>query len=210
MTPSTRRGSSLGAILGLALVTGTLVLAANLDAFEKDGAFEKDDTGVGGFKLPPDAPPVAGGEKVNLDQAVRLLAVPFYRPDTDLASDASLRDIWISEDKDLELYVRYMSGVTLKVRPAEGSWSNEEWAAGLAGDGLEGNIETIAGQDVFIVPQDLPSLGSARLFVDGALVTLIGEGDFSIDELRTLAGSALTGAAKARQEKLGLSESSTQ
>ena len=126
MTPSTRRGSSLGAILGVALVTGTLVLAANLDEFEKDGAFEKDDTGVGGFELPPNAPPMAGGEKVNLDQAARLLAVPFYRPDTDLASDASLGDIWISEDKDLELYVRYMSGVTLKVRPAEGSWSNEE------------------------------------------------------------------------------------
>src|SRR5918995_3854658 len=100
MTLSSRRGSSLGALLGVALVAGILVLAANLDAFDKGDTFEKDDTGVGGFALPPDAPPVAGGEKVNLDQAARLLAVPFYRPDTDLASDASLRDIWISEDKD--------------------------------------------------------------------------------------------------------------
>ncbi len=199
MTPSSRRGTSLGAFLGVALVAAILVLAANLDAFEKD------DTGVGGFVLPPNAPPVAGGEKVTLDQAARLLAVPFYRPDTDLASDASLRDIWISEDKDLELYVRYMSGVTLKVRPAGGSWSNEEWAAGLAGDGVNGNIETIAGHDVFIVPQNLPSLGSARLFVNGALVTLIGEGDFSVDDLRTLAESVFAGAGKIQQEKAALS-----
>jgi hypothetical protein len=192
------QGVPLGALLGVGVLAGLLTLAGVLNESR-----ERKEGGLAGPVLDPNQPPVAGGEKVTVQDAVALLPVPFFRPNDALASDDSIRDLWFVSD-EAEVYARYTSGVTLKVRPADGELSNEEWASALARDGIEGPIENVAGIDVFIVPQELPSLGSARFFLNGALVTLIGRGDFSVDELRQLAESVIAGAGRAQEERAAL------
>jgi hypothetical protein len=145
-------------------------------------------------------------EMVTLDEATALVPMPPFRPDVALASDASIRDVWVSTDKsDPQLFVRYQSCIWVESQQGAGAWSNKEWASSLGGDGIDGSMETIAGIDVFIVPQQAPSLGSARFLLDDFLVMLVGHGDFPVDELRHLAESVITGAGKARQEKAALS-----
>jgi hypothetical protein len=189
-----RGGAALGALLGFALLAGLLVLAAVLNLSGRD---EPD---LAGVALGPNEAPVAGGEMATLEEAVRFLPVPFFRPDDELASDNSFQDLWVVAD-DTQVYARYTTGITLKVRPAAGELSNEEWAASLAHDGIEGGVETIGGIDVFIVPQNLPSYGSSRFILNGVLVTLIGEGDFSVESLRRLAESVIATADKVEAEK---------
>jgi hypothetical protein len=195
-----RQSTALGALLAVGLLAGLLTLAVALNP-----PAGREETGLFLRAQDPDAPPIAGGTKATVLDAVRFLPVPFFRPDNTLASDDSLRDVWTVSD-NAEVYARYTSGVVLKVRRADdGELSNEEWASALAGDGVMGNIEIIGGYDVFIVPQNHPSLGSARFFINGTLVTLIGGGDFSVDDLRQLTQSVIATIGKVQAEKASLS-----
>jgi hypothetical protein len=187
--------AAFGALLGVLAIAAVITLASVLDR-------ERLQPGATAEQVPGlNESPLAGADRVSLESAVQRLPVPLYRPDSSLASDGSIEDVWVVSGDDPELYLRYESGLALKVRPAGASLSNEKWAAALSQDGIEGSIEDVGGVDVFLVPQTDTSLGSARFFLGGALVTLIGHGDFAVDVLRELSKSTIANAPAADAEK---------
>lgn len=186
---------AIGAGLALVTLAGLIALGAVLTRSTPQST---DAAQVPG----PNEVPLAGGIKMTVDSAVQTLSVPMYRPSTSVASDASIRDVWVDPGPpDQELYLRYQSGIVLKVSPAGDALSNEVWAAELARDGIEGSMQTVAGVQTFFVAQEGSSHGSARFFLGRALVTFIGEGDFTVDDLRMLVVSTVQQAEQAQAEK---------
>ena len=176
---------AIGATLAI-----TLAVGASIAALVRG---QETDTGTGGFALDPNDPPLAGSERVSLEEAISTFDVPIYRPGAPLASDDSIRDIWIRTDDDEPLvYMRYTSGIVLKVGPPAGRLSTEAWAEALTGDGVDGTIERVTGVPAFVVTPHYPSLGSVRFFLRDVYVVIIGEGeDFTTDQLRELAISTI-------------------
>jgi hypothetical protein len=184
--PTTR--VAIAATLVIALAVGVSIAAL--------GRGRDTDTGISGFALDPNDPPLAGGENVSFEEATSTFDVPIYRPDMPLASDDSIRDIWMNEGGgEPQIYMRYTSGVVLKVGPPAGRLSTEVWAEALTGDGVDGTIERVTGVPAFVVTPHYPSLGSVRFFLRDVYVVIIGEGeDFTTDQLRDLAISAISRA----------------
>jgi hypothetical protein len=191
--PTTR--VAIGATLAIALAVGVSFAALVRD--------QDADTGIGGFALGPNDPPLAGGERVSLEEATSTFNVPIYRPDMPLASDDSIRDIWMNEGGgEALIYMRYTSGVVLKAGPSAGRPSTEAWAEALIGDGVDGMIEGVTGVPAFVVTPHYPSLGSVRFFLRGVYVVIIGEGeDFTTDQLRDLAISTISRADAVEAEE---------
>jgi hypothetical protein len=185
----------IGATLAVAVLGVAIVLVQLPD--------EKPETGIGGRALGPNESPLAGGEKLSLEQATAEFSVPIYRPDLPLASDDLIRDIWMDTDKSEPLiYMRYTTGVVLKVGPPAGRPSTEEWARALTGDGVDGAIEDVTGIQAFVVSPHYPSLGSVRMFLRNTYVVIIGEGEnFTTDQLRDLAMSTIHRADAVEAEK---------
>jgi hypothetical protein len=170
-----------------------LAVGASIAALVRD---QDADTGVAAFALDANDPPLARGERVSLEEMTYTFDVPIYRPDRPLASDDSIRDVWMSKGGGEALvYMRYTSGVVLKVGPPAGRLPTEEWAEALTGDGVDGMIEGVTGVPAFVVTPHYPSLGSVRFFVRDVYVVIIGEGeDFTTDQLRDLAISTISRA----------------
>ncbi len=191
--------AALGATMAIVLVGGIFVIGAQLNPEKPKNGPQNE--AVAGIEI-PGAPPLNGGEEVSMESAIARFEVPIYRPDTPAASDDSIRDIWMRGGDFAQVYVRYRSGIILEVRPARGMPSNEVWAEELIGDGVDGAIEEVGGVEAFVVQQHLPSLGSVRFFLGDAVVAVIGDGDFSTDELRAAAASAIGRADTVEAEYL--------
>ena len=177
--------ASLGAALAVAVLAVIISAAAFL------GRDRDHNQAIAGIEVPGERP-LAGGEEVSLEEARSLFDVPIYRPSLTLASDENLRDIWIQTDDPPQIYIRYKSGVILKIRPALGVPTTKEWAEALTGDGVDGAIELVGGVEAFVVNPDYPSLGSVRFFFRGEVITLIGDAEsFTTDQLRALAVSTM-------------------
>jgi hypothetical protein len=178
---------AIGATLAVAALVGVAVVLVQLPPDEKP------DTGIAGKVLGPNESPLAGGKKVSLEQATAEFSVPIYRPDLPLASDDLIRDIWMDTDKSEPLiYMRYTTGVVMKIGPPSGRASTEEWAKALTGDGVDGAIKDITNIPAFVVTPHFPSLGSVRMFLRNTYVVIIGEGkNFTTDQLRDLAISTI-------------------
>lgn len=143
-------------------------------------------------RLFPSDSPLAGGSLTSLDAATREFAVPFSRPDTQLASDSTIAGVWIRGGDDPQVYIQYESGIAVTVRLASAGLPTEDYAAAQTKDGVPGVLVEIGGVAAFEVPQsDEGDLGSVRMVLDGAIVTLIGHGDFPPSVLREVAASVV-------------------
>lgn len=195
------RKAAFGASLAVAIVVGILGFGALLG----NGPRQSPDA-IPGVELPGE-PPMAGGREVSLAEAADHSSVPIYRPQNAIASDDEILDVWIRSGESSQVFIRYKSGVHLKVRPGGGLPSTEDWAKALIGDGIDGAVEDVAGIDAFVVQQHLEeaSLGSVRFFLGDALVTIVGDGDFATSELRATAESiiALANVAQAEWQSAG-------
>jgi len=186
---------AIGASLVAVLVAASIVVSVLTR--------EEPDSAIAGQVLGPNESPLAGGKKVSLEQATAEFSVPIYRPDLPLASDDLIRDIWMDTDKSEPLiYMRYTTGVVLKVGPPAGRPSTEEWAKALTGDGVDGAIEDVTGIQAFVVSPHYPSLGSVQMFLRNTYVVIIGEGEnFTTDQLRDLAMSTIERADVVERER---------
>jgi hypothetical protein len=192
---------AIAATVAVVVAAGASIVAARL-------LDEELQTAVAGFELGPDDSPLAGGKKVSLEEATARFDVPIYRPDMPLASDDSIRDIWMNEGGgEALIYMRYTTGVVLKVGPPAGRLSTEEWAEALTGDGIDGTIEGVTGVPAFVVTPHYPSLGSVRFFLRDVYMVIIGDGeDFTTDQLRDLAISAISRADAVEADEASVDE----
>jgi hypothetical protein len=136
--------------------------------------------------------PLADGTRVSLGQAAASVSFSVPRPDTELASDASIAEVWVRTSWDPEILIQYQSGVRVEVRRSPFTGSPEDFYKAQVAEGVPGEVVPINGVNVFVVPQDgKGSLGSATMVINGLLVMIVGDGDFSVDQLEALASSAL-------------------
>jgi hypothetical protein len=193
--------AALGATVAVLVVALTLFTFARLRDDRSDDRRITDDA-IAGIAIPGE-PPLAGAHEVSIEYAAAKFPVGVYRPSTSLASDQRIRDVWFRDGDNAQVFVRYDTGVILTVQPAEGMASTEAWADELVGDGIDGAIESIRGVQAFLVQQHLPSLGSVRFFLGDSLVVLVGDGDFSADQLYTLAESTIEQASAVDSQRTG-------
>lgn len=181
-----RTGVAIGLALAFSLAGFALVA-------QHSGSNTKQAAGGGGLDI--GGSPLAAGRQVSLEVAVTSAPFPVYRPQADLASDASIKEVWLRTEWDPEVLIQYASGIRLEVRRAaflRGSSPDGFYKAQVA-EGVPGQIVPIQGVDVFVVPGDTQGdLGSASMVVNDLWVSIVGDGDFSIDQLENLARSVLS------------------
>jgi hypothetical protein len=136
--------------------------------------------------------PLPGGTKVSIEEATAVFPVPVFRPNETLASDQSIAEAWVRTTESPEVYVRYRSGMTVLVRPIGDLQPTRDFADAQVRDGVPGEIVDIGGVETFLVPQTKYSPGSVRFVMDGVVLTVIGHGDFSVDQLRDVVVSVIS------------------
>ncbi|MBI4261773.1 MAG: hypothetical protein HY658_14555 [Actinobacteria bacterium] len=121
--------------------------------------------------------PLPGGKESSLDAALAASDFPIYRPSGSVASDRSLSRVWLRTGATAEVYLEYESGIVVTVVPASDAQPTRAHAGAQIDDGVPGRIVEIGGIEAFLVPPSAEGdLGSVRMFVGAALVTVIGNG----------------------------------
>ncbi|MGE5433852.1 MAG: hypothetical protein ACM3S3_03595 [Candidatus Doudnabacteria bacterium] len=152
-----------------------------------------------GGGLDAGAAPLAAGTRVSLNEAVASVSFAVPRPNVDLASDASIAQVWVRTSWDPEVLIQYASGVRVEVRRSPFTGTPEDFYKAQVAEGVPGEVVAIKGVNVFIVPQGGEgNLGSATIVVNGLLVMIVGDGIFSVDQLQALATSVLESASAAQ------------
>jgi len=142
--------------------------------------------------------PLAAGVRVPLSSAVASVPFPVPRPQAVLASDTSIAGVWVRTSWDPEVLIQYSSGVRVEVWRWPFASSPEDYYRAQIAEGVPGQIVPIRGVNVFVVPRTSEaSLGSATMVVQGLIVSIVGDGDFSVEQLQALADSALASAGAA-------------
>ena len=182
MNEGRRRQTSLWATVGVvAALLSLLLLIPRGAAHPLD-----DDRPEGARAAVMFGAPLAGGMRATIEEAEQTFPATFLRPDAELASDHTLKTLWMRLEGDPELYVEYETGIVLIVRPRAGVPGTSEYAEAQIADAVPGSvIELGDGVAAFEVPQsDEGDLGSVRLAVGDAVVVVIGGGDFPPETLR--------------------------
>lgn len=181
----------VGAALGMALLA--ILAAALVWAQGSPGSLDR---------TPGIFPnPLPGGERMSLEAAIDAAELPVYRPQEVEASDESISEVWVRNADSPETYITYSSGIVVTIRPNERPMGTTEYYRLQIADGIPGSIGEVAGLEAFIVPQDgMGNSGSVQFVLNRSIVTVIGVGDFSTDQLTALASSIISAAASAESE----------
>lgn len=138
-----------------------------------------------------------GGTRASLAEAAKSFSVPIFRPGGVWASDANLRELWIRTVSEPEVYMTYNSGVVVTVRPESIGQGTTAYAEAQVKDGVPGRLVNIGPYEAFLVPEvEGPSMGSVRFIMDGAIITVIGNGTLSAGDLVDIGESIVDRSAE--------------
>ncbi len=176
--------------LGLALSLGAFALiVGNGSAPLSPAAFtvgQHDGPGVAGI-----GPALAGGTDVTLAQARNMTRLPMVLPETSLASDSDVTDVWVRTEGSDYVTVEYRSGVSVEIRPwPVAEITPEEHWRDLMEEGIPGRIINVGGQNVFVVPSSETAKGSVAFVANQTFVSIIGNGGQTENDLVALMRSA--------------------
>jgi hypothetical protein len=158
-----------GAVIAVAVVGASL-------AFRGSSSPEKQqDCTHGQFENP-----LGNGVLMSPGEAERRFEPPVFRPQTDVASDATIEEMWVRAPGSAEVYIIYESGVIVTVnRSSRPIW---EHARDQIADGVPGELITVRGIDVFTVPPVQACFGGNAVFnIGGAHVAVINDPDLPFD-----------------------------
>jgi hypothetical protein len=145
--------------------------------------------------------PLPGGERVSLTDASARFATPIYRPESTLASDVTIKEVWMRTASEPEVYITYESGITLIVRPESAGQSTADFAKAQINDGVPGTVVSLGSVDAFGVPPVKgQGPGSVRVVIPGAIFSLIGDGSYTLDDLLKVAESVVDRSSEAEAE----------
>lgn len=124
--------------------------------------------------------PLGDGVLMSPDEAERSFNPPVFRPHIDVASDATIEELWVRARGSSEVYIIYRSGMVVTVDPS----SRPIWqlARDQIADGVPGQLIQVRGIDVFTVPPVQACFGGNAVFnIDGAHVVVINDPDLPFD-----------------------------
>jgi hypothetical protein len=81
------------------------------------------------------------------------------------------------------------------IRPAKGTQSTDAFARAQISDGVQGEITTIHGTDVFVMPSNLCLGASARFIGNDAEVLVFGGVDSSVAQVSAVAANVISHTA---------------
>lgn len=128
--------------------------------------------------------PLGSGVLMSPEDAERNFKPPVFRPQTDVASDATIKEMWVRAPRSAEIYIIYQSGMVVIVDPSSRPiW---ELARDQIADGVPGELISVRGIDVFTVPPVQACFGGNAVFnIGGAHVAVINDPDLPFDVVRT-------------------------
>lgn len=140
-----------------------------------------------------DDPVLGGGSPMSLESARAQFPVPLVTPDTDLARDSLIDQLWVRVADPPEAFFVFRTGIMMSVEPI--SVYRTPLPAlfeSQVADGVPGTVETIAGVAAFCVPPSSQGdRGSVMFQIGDEVVVVVGNGDASIEDLQLVAGSVI-------------------
>ena len=132
--------------------------------------------------------PLGSGKLASVEIATRDFQTPIYRPSSELASDETIEKVWMD---DSQVYIEYESGASIDVERARPDFTIGDLAAGQMSDGVPGQRVEVGGVLAFAVPATAQECfgGSVTFDIGDAHVSLIGDDDYSFDELLAAAAT---------------------
>jgi hypothetical protein len=150
-----------------------------------------------GMGLDHAGPPLAGGERSTMDELASVFGFPFAGPDTAIATDETIHAVWLRDDREPQAYIEYASGVVVTVRRAIDAQGTGDFAEAQLTDGVPGSLVEVGGVEAFEVPPNVEgAAGSVRFVLGDALVTVVGNGEYPLDQLREIAASIVEANAR--------------
>lgn len=137
-----------------------------------------------------------GGERVNLAEAEARVGFDLLRPQDDVASDASISEVWILTGETTEAALRYESGLRIYLTVWPTAANPRSFYEELARDSGVGRVLEINGFPAFSVGKDEQAQGYPA---DSVVLVSIGNvevslhADMPIDELVNTAMTVGTG-----------------
>jgi hypothetical protein len=137
-----------------------------------------------------DRPLGPDGVATTLQQAVSTSPIPVYRPESPLASDASIEGLWLRTAWLPEVFIRYDSGVSVSIREADFSNGFRDFYQAEIDQGFPGRLITIDQQVVFSTAGTGSGPG-LDMQMGRWLVEVIGTERETEEDLLALAGSII-------------------
>lgn len=138
-------------------------------------------------------PVLGGGSPMSLESARAQFPVPLVTPDTDLARDSLIDQLWVRVADPPEAFFVFRTGIMMSVEPSSAYRMPLPALFDVqVADGVPGTVETIAGVAAFCVPPSSQGdRGSVMFQIGDEVVVVVGNGDASLDDLRQVAGSVI-------------------
>lgn len=155
--------------------------------------------------MDPGDPFGIGGTLMTTADAERSFDPPLVRPQIDIASDATIDELWVRPSPGGRIFIDYDSGILVTVGP----WSRKTWeyARAVEAEGSPGELITVHGTYVFTVRPDPPCFGGNAVFnVGGAHVAVINDGDLPFEDVRRVTESIIETAPAVIAEDRALDE----
>jgi hypothetical protein len=138
-----------------------------------------------------------GGQQVSLAEAEKESDFALYRPNSPMAADKSLSEVWIGGAGDRAVAFRYETGVTIYLTPwPEGKDVAKSYESRVADTGA-GSVQMISGNTAWVIPKDSQAEGMPpdtviNMVVNGVELSI--HGDLPTDDMLSIASSVSTEA----------------
>ncbi len=128
-----------------------------------------------------------GGQQTTLEGAASQVPFPIFRPQDPLASDSSLREVWVTipnPDVQPAVQLKYASGVVLTLTQwPPGEDPAQSYQEGLAETGGVGSLETVNGHPAWVVPANAPLPNPAQVAHPAGTTVSVGLADPSTSSI---------------------------
>jgi hypothetical protein len=192
----TRRLAGLAALAMIGLAAGALVVVSNTGASHQQLGFDT-------LQIAPGETPFVEGKKLGLTEVLQSVQFHLYRPDSTMASDESLTNVWYAKDTQ-QVALEYESGIEVILQPEALLCPNCPAASDQFADqakqlGPPTSVEDVDGVPALVLPRDIAphtvngnlvssgDRGAVILILDGVFVQV--SGPFDSPDLLQVAGT---------------------
>jgi hypothetical protein len=148
--------------------------------------------------------PLGNGVLMSPEEAERRFKPPVFRPQTDVASDATIEEMWVRAPRSAEVYIIYRSGMVVTLNRSDRPiW---QLARDQIADGVPGEVIDIRGIEVFTVPPVQACFGGNAVFnLGGVDIAVINDPDLPFHVVAQAAESIIetAPAVKAADASVG-------
>jgi len=144
----------------------------------------------------PNGTPIPGGQLVTLDEAEKEAPFPIYRPENGLASDESIKAVWISPGDSPHIALEYANDISVFLEPTSDAAPASCYQA-IVDSFDSGEVTKVGGFPALLLPGNIPGRAPAIIMeVNGTTLFIQGNtGPFSVSDIEGVAESVTQNAS---------------